>query len=97
MIVGMREHAAWRVADNHGLGNRADEPLGGVVVLLSQAADALSQATMMILRSRPLRLIRSHIVEDTIAMAQDALVLAAISPSTPTRGIIDRIEDGSLR
>ena len=86
----------WDILDRYELGERTDEPLGGVIILLHDAVDELQQAYMRILEQQAATPDMVQVVKGAMAMVQDAVALAAICPTEPVPGVVEQQPDGGL-
>lgn len=87
--------AAYDIYKWRELWSRADDVHAGAVVLLQDAADALKQAALMLLEQRATTPDLLQIIQDAVAVAQDASLLAAVNPETkPIVSRLERLPDG---
>jgi hypothetical protein len=87
----------WAIAikERHQLWGRTDEPLGGVIVLLQDAAVGLQEASMTMFEEQAATRDMVQIVKDAMTKVDDALALASICSSQPKAGSVERLEDGT--
>lgn len=86
----------WEIVDRHDLGERADSPLGAATVLLTDAADDLTEVGRRVFAEQALTPAVMEKIETCAAMLADVLRLAALCPSQPSPGNITKAPDGTL-
>ena len=87
---------ALNIVEKHGLHQRTDEPLGGVIVLLFDAAEALKEASLIMTRDDAATPAAVEIAMSAMRMVQDALDLTAICPRDAKPGLLQEHKDGSF-
>ena len=87
---------AFDIYEKYGLFEKSDQPLGGVIVLLSEAADVLEQAATTMVEELAAAPDMVQLAENAATMVQDALKLASICSTEPKPGVLERQADGSL-
>lgn len=87
---------AVNIFEKHRLFERSEEPLGGVIVLLSEAADVLEQAVITMAEELAATPDMVLLARNAETMVQDALKLASICSTEPQPGVLERQADGSI-
>lgn len=75
---------AWDICEKYRLHERSDEPLGGVVCLLMDAAHDLEKAGLGMAEADAATPDMIRLASDASAMIEDALRLASICRAAPT-------------
>lgn len=82
--------------DKHSLGERTDDPLGAVILLLNGASEALSTAAITLFEEQAATPDMVRIAGDAVGVAQEALALAQLCDADPLAGELRCKPNGSI-
>ena len=88
---------ALNIVEKHGLHERTDEPLGGVIVLLFDAAEALKKASLMMTRGDAATAAAVEIAMSAIRMRRTHSTLRPSALAMRSRDCFRKTKTGASR